>query len=372
VSRYPRGPRVASLNTEAARIGRTVRTELLGVAMVANAALLDVCPARFGIFDVADTGTYTAGYTPNEQARFLRIVAAVSQVQSGWASVSATITCTVHDDAGNSVGPSDDRIPDGFKSPYNVHRPTALVAPTRFDGELLVVGYLDLDALRADLTGDTWHLTFDVTLFGAGALVNRLEGWEVPRGAIDDATASGGVPLAPFNPDQPVSDGPLTSPASRLARIVETNQHARTTNRTYVALAWWESTSTSDTPSVTSTSDAPITLLDESGARAQIKVQTRAIAAGSAAGEPVRWRVRYRMTGGAGTEKLIATLRSSATGSPWSTPALAYSASFVWSAWVTSAIATSAAEDKLEPSAHLTASGPTAFISAIEIEERVV
>lgn len=363
----PRLPFPADLDTEAARVGRTVRLEVLGIGLAANSALLDSPPRRWAIFDLADTGAYTAGYVRSPSARYLRIAAAIAGASS-WTGVTVELTLTVRDAAGHSVSGAP-KIPEPFNAFAHLAGP--ITGASRFDGEQVVAGYVDLDDLASTLTDPSWSFEWTVTLTGAGALVNRIEAWEVPRGVVDEGASAGGVGLGDFQPDQPISDGPATDPAGRWARIAQTTAQARTMGRTYVSLAWRESTAPSDTPSITSTSDAPITLLDRGGSRLPIRVHARQLAAAGAAGEVVRWRVRYRFTGGAGTETAQVGMRSGATGSPWFTTALAYTTSWTWSDWVTSAVSTVAAVDDFEPSGKVSASGPSCFICALEIEEHV-
>lgn len=355
------------VDTEAARVARTVRLEGLGVALAANAALLDSPPRRWSIHDLSDSGVYTAGYTRSPSARYLRVAASIAGTSS-WTLASVELTLTVRDAAGHSVsgGPN---IPEPFNG--FAHLPGPLVGASRFDAEQVVTGYLDLDALAAVLTDPAWSFEWTVTLTGSGAAVGRIEAWEVPRGVVDETATAGGVGLGDFQPEQPISDGPATDPAGRWARIVQATAQARTMGRTYVSLSWRESTAPSDTPSITSTSDAPITLLDRGGSRLPIRVHARQLAAAGAAGEVVRWRVRYRFTGGAGTETAQVGMRSGATGSPWFTPSLAYTASWTWSDWVVSAVSTAATVDDFEPSGKVSASGPSCFICALEVEEHV-
>lgn len=365
----PRVPVPADLDTEAARIARTVRTEALALGLAANSALLDSPPRRWGIFDLNTTGTYAAGYVRSPAARYLRVCAAIAGATSGWAAVSVVLALTIRDGAGNTVTTSPD-LPAGFLA-TTTHLPGALVGASRFDSELLVAGYLDLDALAATLVDPRWSFEWAVTLTGSGAMVNRIEGWEVPRGVVDDTATAGGVSLGDFQPDQPVSDGPLADPALRWGRIVQTVEQARTMGRTYVSLAWRQSTAPSDTPSVSSTSDAPFTLFDMGGSRLPIRVHARQLAAAGAAGEVVRWRILYRFTGGAGTETGQVILRGGATGSPWVLSSIAYTASWMWSPWQAAAVSTASDTDDFELSGKVSASGPSFFLSAVEVEEHV-
>lgn len=365
----PRQPVPADLDTEAARIARTVRTEAFALALTANSALLDSPPRRWSIFDLDSTGVYTAGYTRSPAARYMRVVAALGGVVTGWSAVSIVLALTIRDAAGHSVSTSP-ALPATFLGSYT-HLPGALAGPSRFDAETLVSAYLDLDTLAATLTDSAWSFEWAVTLTGSGAVVNRIEGWEVPRGVVDEAATAGGVSLGDFQPDQPISDGPLTDPAGRWARIAQTTAQARTMGRTYVSLAWRESAAPSDTPSVSSTSDAPFALLDEDGARLPIRVHPRQLAAAGAAGEVARWRVRYRFSGGAATETGQVSLRGGATGSPWALSGIAYTTSWTWSDWQAAAVSTAASTDDFELSGKVSASGPSLFLSGFELEEHV-
>lgn len=363
----PRLPSPTDLDTEAARIARTVRTEALAIALAANGALLDSPPRRWAIHDIDTSGTYVAGYVRSPSARYLRVAAFISGT-SAWTGVTVELSLTVRDAAGHSVTGSPN-IPEPFDAFSHLAGP--LVGASRFDAEQAVTGYLDLDALAATLTDPSWSFEWTVTLTGAGAAVGRIEAWEVPRGVVDEAATAGGVSLGDLQPDQPISDGPRVDPAGRWGRITQTIAQARTMGRTYVSLAWRDSTEPSDTPSVSSTTDAPFTLFDAGGSRVAVRVHPRQLAAAGAAGEVVRFRVRYRMTGGAGTETGQVSLHGGATGSPWTTMDLAYSGSAVWSAWQTAAVSTAGASDDFELSGKVSASGPSLFLSAFEVEEHV-
>ena len=365
----PREPGAPTIDTEAARIARTVRTEALGVALAANSALLDSPPRRWSIHDISDTGTYACGYTRSPSAKYLRVVAALAGLESGWTSVSIVLALTIRDATGNSISAAPE-IPAAFLATFT-HLPGAFVGTSRFDSETLVSGYFDLDDLATTLTDPAWSFEWAITLTGSGALVNRIEGWEVPRGVVDEAATAGGVSLGDFQPDQPVSDGPLVDPAARWGRIVQTTAQARTMGRTYVSLVWRQSTSPSDTPNVVATTDAPFALLDMGASRLPIRVHGRQLAAAGAAGEVVRWRVQYRFSGGAATETGQVSLRGGATGSPWNLAGLAYTTSWTWSAWQAGAVSTAAPVDDLELSGKVSASGPSLFVSSVEIEEHI-
>lgn len=355
-----------ALQERQARIGEATRAvHALNLSLTANAALLDT-PAGQCSTGWTDTGgIYSLSYVRNPGARFVAIVARVLPTT---APINATVTLdlTVRDSTGNSVASSDDRIPRRWKG-ETIYCPYAAAGTALAEYSEQVVGYVDCDELAADLADTSW--SFDVTVAVTGGA--QLDGiWlaEMPRFLVDDSVSHGGIVPGSFQRDATIHDGPVDG----LDRLLATLASGRTQQRSYLALAWRQSVVSAETPSLTSSSDGPFTLLDAgSGTRAEFAVYPRSIAAVSAAGEAAKVRYLYRFSGGAGTETAKIRLRGSATGSPWLTGDLAYTTSWTWSPWIDCAVRTSPLSDALSLSANLSAGGPTLWLAGIHVREAV-
>lgn len=350
-----------ALDPEAARVSRTVvGHHTIAVAEVANAALLDHPPARFTLSDLSDSGVYSVGFTPSPSARYLflrwRITRSVTVLDN------AAVDLSVTDTSGNAVSSGTGEVPAGFRGETFFAR--LPFSTDRFSDAAEQNGVIDLDAMRGTLTDPDWSLDFNVTLTG-GAEVQQIEGWEVPRFVIDDGTAGRGVIPSSFGPGRLVTNA---TPGG-LQRLLATIEAGRTGIRpVYLSLAFAQSTAVA--PSMTTAgSYAALTGLHEGSTYEAFKVFVRRLYAANAAGEPIKGRVLYRFSGGAGTETAKWRMHTGASSSPFVSNNLNYTTSWTWSSWVNGMLATNASDgrDTLGLEGRLSASGPTWYVAGVQV-----
>ena len=359
----PRLPAFWNAPTErCARVHRATQAlHAMGFALAADCALLDTPPAQSSTGWTETGGVYSLSYVRNPGARFVRLEARVTPVAAG---ATLTLSLTIRDAAGHSVGPGDDRIPYDWRG-ETLSSPIVPFAGTLPDASQPVLGVVDCDALASTLTDESW--SFDVTLtVSGGAQLDGVTLYELPRFIVDDSATHGGIVPGSFQRDAVIHDGATDG----LVRLVSTLESARLSQRSYLNLSWRQSLVAADTPSCSSTTLAPFTLLDAGAAAASFRVIARVINAASAAGEPIRWRVLYRMSDGT-TETGTVKLLGSATGSPWTTGALAYTTSWTWSAWKSAAVRTSPAYDAFSLKGQVSGSGPTLWLAGIDVREAI-
>ena len=337
----------------------------LNLALAANAGLLDTPAGQCSTGWTETGGTYSLSYVRNPGAKYVQICTRILPTTTPL-SATVTLDLTVTDATGNSVSVGDDRIPRGWKGEI-VYAPALPTGGALAEWSHVVLGYVDCDELDDTLTDPSW--SFDVALAVTGGA--QLDGvWlaEMPRFLVDDGATHGGIIPGSFQRDATIHDGPVDG----LDRLLATLASGRIQQRSYLALAWRQSTVSAETPSLTGTSDGPFTLLDAgSGVRAEFAVYPRSIAAVSVAGEAAKVRYLYRFSGGAGTETGQIALRGSATGSPWLLSSIAYTTSWTWSAWVDCAVRTSPLSDLLSLSGKVSAGGPTLWLAGVHVREAV-
>jgi len=361
-----RAPHIPSLwnapEERAARVHRATHAlHALAIAGASNSALLETPAAQASTGWTETGGDYSLSYVRNPGARFVRLEARMTPVAAG---ATLTLSLTIRDAAGHSVGPSDDRIPYDWRG-ETLTPPLLPFAGALPDASQPVLGVVDCDALASTLTDESW--SFDITLtVSGGAQLDGVTLYELPRFIVDDSATHGGIVPGSFQRDAVIHDGATDG----LVRLVSTLESARLSQRSYLNISWRQSLVAADTPSCSSTTLAPFTLLDAGGAAASFKVISRVINAASAAGEALRWRVLYRMSDGT-TETGTVKLLGSATGSPWTTGALAYTTSWTWSAWKSAAVRTSPANDAFSVKGQVSASGPTLWLAGIDVREAV-
>jgi hypothetical protein len=333
--------------------------EMLQHADCINGAGLDDHAGRFGTSEILDTGTFTWSYTRTAQARYLcvrAIIAATAPVTTpGTDTVTLDLTLS---DGTNTLASSSLKLPRGWKGETHVS-PLAYLGG-RHDG-LHVTGYVDLDDVDDDLSASSdWSITVVVTIAG-GAQVQVLSAWEVPGFAIDDDVPGRGVLVGNYSRDREIVDTPLGC-----EELITQDDYAVTEQRTILSMAWRQQVADStETPSCASTSYGAVSLLDEGGAVGHFRTIARALPT-PGADVPIRFRVLYRMSGGT-TETGQVRINTGATGGPWATASLAYTASWTWSAWVTAAHLSGADETTIE--AKVSASPAVLWIAAIAVME---
>lgn len=273
-----------------------------------------------------------------------------------------SVTTTIRDDLGNTITSASSVIPLGLNG--------ASVAANRvyfFDTPVLgAIGYIDLDAAAATLTGTAWTFQFDWTRSGADPTLDHVEGWECPRSQVDDADTYGAL-AGPENPGSPIVAGSTTTLGYE--RIAKTIEGGIRCNHTLLSAAWH--TSTSLAPVTASAAYTAFTRMLESGTTPwSWRVRPRVVyAPNSATGEPHRVRYLYQVTGG-GTAAVRCTATSvgAASTQTAATTGLA-SATWAWSDWQTINIPT----DGTDRIVSITFEGKTTagnfYVASIELEE---
>jgi len=253
-------------------------------------------------------------------------------------------------------------VPDGLDG-------TALTADrvVIYDRPVLgAIGYIDLDAAAAVLTGSSWAFQFDWSRSGGNVSLAHIEGAECPRSQVDDADDYGAL-TGPVNPGNPVLAGSTTT--TGYERIAQTVAGAILAGRTLLSVAW--PTDAAIAPGLVSATFVPFTRMLEAGATPwSWRVRPRVVyAPSSAVGEPHRVRYLYQVTGG-GSGTIRCTATSVGAGSVTTVDAaLLTSATWAWSAWVSTTIPT----DGTDRIVSLTFTGKTTAgtlsVAAIEVEE---
>ena len=228
------------------------------------------------------------------------------------------------------------------------------------------LGYVDLDAAAAILTGSSWTFQFDWSRSGGNVSLAHIEGAECPRSQVDSADTYGAL-TGPVNPGNPVLAGSTTT--TGYERIAQTVAGAILAGRTLLSVAW--PTDAAIAPGLVSATFVPFTRMLEGGSTPwPWRVRPRVVyAPSSAVGEPHRVRYLYRVTGG-GSGTIRCTATSVGAGSVTTADAaLLTSATFAWSDWVSTTIPT----DGTDRIVSLTFTGKTTAgtlsVAAIEVEE---
>ena len=339
------------------------------LAGAANSAALDTMPGRFLAVDLGtqvSPDVQSWSYTRTPSAAYLWIEWNFpGNVGAGGA---AAVSLTILDNLGHTVGPTDARIPFGFKNETlaGTSLDPAIGNRDRFAYQSWGGrGVVDLTALATTLTGPDWTFRWTVSVSGTG-YVQRIQAWEVPRFQVDDSEVAGVIPGS-FFPLATITDHPTVS----VPRILATLQAARTTQARLLTLAWTETTSGS-APTVTSTLDGPFGGMTEVGTTPMsFRVPVRQVVAASAAGEIVRWRVRYCTQTGTGLKVTLHT--GSTTSSGAFLAGLADTAgAWAWSPWQGGAVASNGGtmppEDTVSFTGFCSVAGHQAWLAAIEIE----
>lgn len=359
------------LYTEA-RTGLTVRSGTLQkVAMTANLAALGR-PAKclqvqqsYG--NGAAARTWVAGYTRTGThikglylSAFYRAQTAGDQLQ---------ITLTITDTGGASVISTDSRVAGIFRGTAQTLFEWSGPYTTSFH-RLGADAWLDLDALATTLTAADWSLEFSIQRpSGIDATVDLIEGWEVPRGLVDD-TDPYGIIMGHFLPGRPIVAGVTGSGGDGLQRLSKTIEGGILGRQlAYLDLHWPEDT-TLAIPRTTSAAYAAITDLTEAASTSmRFEVRARPVyATSSSTGEPSRFRVRYQVTGG-GTARVKGFAASSVTTNSTESADLT-SATWAWSAWIAVKLPTDGASQGIvELYLEGKTSAGTLYLSTIQWDE---
>jgi len=273
-----------------------------------------------------------------------------------------SVTTTIRDDIGNTVTSASADIPLGFDgTAIGANRVVFFDAPA-----LGALGYIDLDAIAATLTGSSWTFQFDWSRSGAAPTLDRIEGWECPRSQVDDADTYGAL-TGPENPGSPVVAGSTTTLGYE--RIAKTIEGGIACNHTLLSAAWH--TDTSLAPVTASATYTAFTRMLESGTTPwSWRVRPRVVyAPNSATGEPHRVRYLYQVSGGGSASvRCTATSVGAASTQTAATTGLA-SATWAWSDWQTINIPTNGTDRIVSITFEGKTTAGNFYVASIELEE---
>ena len=228
------------------------------------------------------------------------------------------------------------------------------------------IGYIDIDAAAAILTGDSWAFQFDWSRSGGNTSLDRIEGWECPRSQVDSADDFG-LLTGPENPGNPIVAG--SPSAYGYERMAKTIEGGIACGRTLLSASW--PTDTSIAPGTSSATFTAFTRMIESGSTPwSWRVRPRVVySPASATGEPHRVRYLYKVTGG-GTAAVKCTATSVGTASvQTATTSSLASSTWAWSDWADLSVPTDGT-DRLVNLTFIDKTTAGAFyVASIEIEE---
>jgi hypothetical protein len=349
-----------------AQAGRTV-TGPFAIKVAHAADILALCrPTKTIRVDNAVPGVYSVGFarTPNATLLYLSwwFRAHISINAGDQLSVGLVI-----DDGTASIGPVNALIPIAFQgTTHPVTLSLAAIFTNPAGMTLGGEGWLDLDDLATTLTLPDWTLSFVITRpVGTVAVVDRIEGFEVPRGTVSDADAVGAL-AGPLNPGNAITAGSTTTDGWE--RIHATLQAAIAAPPEYLSLAWINDIGAT-IPKTSSATHVALTNLEESAGvsivfRMRVRPMTVVAPPGTAAGEAARFRVLYYVAGG-GTAEV--RLHTGSTGSPYATAGLT-GAAWAWSAWTTCALPTNVTDQIARLTFDAKTSAGTVYLAAIVVE----
>jgi len=350
-----------AFDDQAARIARpVVGSHTMLVANASNGALLDA-PAGHGAIYEASAGsatTWSLSYVRSTQARYLEVRALlVSTSTSGTVRIKLTAT----DAAGNSIAHTSSAIPDGYRDSTTTVYPPA--GSSVWEMARGVSGFIDIDALAATLVNASWSLNFELTT--SSAVVLSLHVVELPRWRVDDTATAGGVIPGSYQRGRWITDGTQDG----LNRVLATIEASRTTQRTYLTLAWAQDT-TAAIPQTAATSYGALTNLAEASTYRVWRVRARRLFAASSAGESIRFRVLYKLVR-VGAETADVRLSTGSSSSPFALTGLA-STSWAWSSWKDAYLKTDGTdtEDTIGLEAKVSAGTATLYVAGIHVLEQ--
>lgn len=343
----------------------------------ANVVALGRPAKRLGLAHLTpNAAPYRVGYT--------RTHGAINTLYLAWWYVAQlygetlTVDLTIKDDTGHTVASSSALIPSAFKSGTVVTTFGVADAPARnmvLGGE----GYLDLDALAATLTGPNWSLEFTLARpSGTLHTVAAIEGYECPRGLVDDQDTYGVV--GPPAPGRQIVSGPASGAGDvGWERLAKTIEGGIATNRAYVSLGGWPTDITAAIPRTTSAAYAVLASgapadLDDGADPVPLVVRVRPVTAalaggGTATGEAARVRFLFYVAGG-GTADFQVTADSGVTTTTAALTGLT-GASWQWSDWLTLALPTDGTGAAVSLKIRGRTSAGTLYLADAQAEENV-
>jgi hypothetical protein len=272
-----------------------------------------------------------------------------------------TLDLTIKDAAGVTVSSSASTIPSGFRSGTSRTPTTASSPLARF--LMIADGFLDLDALAATLTTPPWSFEFAATRTGTTLVIDRVEGFEVPRTLVD-SDDDFGVLTGPFNPGNAVVAGSVSTVGYE--RLSKTIEGAILCGRDYVNVAWPADTAYGLSPRTSSASYVALTNLTDGSDPLPFYCYPRVVYhPSSATGERARFRVLYYVSGGGTAAVQLATGASS---SPYQITGLT-GASWQWSAWADCDLPTDGTDRVAELLFKGKTNAGTLYLAGIHVQE---
>lgn len=362
--------RVADLAYTSPQIGRTVRGPwMMGAAETANVVALARPSRGFNLYTLAP-GTYTASYRRTHDSIRQAVIAWTTRTvpppgTSITAGDSLSVELTITDALGNSVGPSDSRIPQYFRGEARSYIEWSTGHPGLPDAG--GSGILDLDALAVDLVDPSWSFEFVVARpTGTLLFVDLIHMRELARSIVDTSETYGCDP-ADYQPGQPIAAGSVSTLGTE--RLAKTIEGAIAATPDVLVLGWVDDTSAT-IPKTTSATYAALTNLTQSGTtpmRWRVPVRPMLVAAppGDATGETGRWRVRYSVSGGGTADVQLLT---GSSGSPYAITGLT-GGTWQWSAWQDCRLPTDATDQIAALSLKARTSAGTVYISGVHVQQ---
>lgn len=324
-------PDPALLSYALTRTGATVRgAHAINAATSANVCALGR-PAKIAVVQgLGGSNTVHVGYVRSHASiKVLAVAWYYYPDPDVFSTTNRTIDVkmTLSDAAANTITSPSTRIPRGLDG-------TAITAMHGYvslgdESFLGAIGYFDLDDVATVLTDTSWDLKFEWTRSGGDVSLMRVELWECPRSAVNDADVHGAL-TGPLNPGNPILAGTVSTRGyERIARTIE---GAVACNRALLN-ATWPADTTAGIPRTGSATFTAFTGMLEGGTTPwPWRIRPWVVYdPNSASGEEARVRYFYQVTGG-GTAAV--RINTGATASPFDTTGLT-SATWAWSVWKT-------------------------------------
>lgn len=372
MSSEPRQLGMPTLSYRQSAIATTVRgipSAMYGQA--ANHVALGMFARRiYAEYLPPNTNAVPVVYTPSTSARFLVLAVHAAKVNVSYVDDTLTLTTTIKDAAGHSVGPSSALIAAPFDA-STLRGALASFEDWLLGGSVYGPAFFDLDALRSTLTDPTWWFEFVVARpSGSTRTLHAIEGFELPRSLVDDSQTYGVISRR-FMPGMEIAAGPTSSTNDDgFERLLKTVEGGRVVERTYVQCAWPEDT-TFAIPQTTSATFAALTNLDDGSSNAvEFYTRIRNVSATSSTGEACRFGVIYKVTGGGTAEARLTTTPTGGSGSTFDLTGLT-SATWAWSGWKAGTVGTNGTDQTATFQLTAKTSAGTFYVAAFVVEENV-
>lgn len=351
------------LTFDEVRVRRTVAAgHTISRAVAANLTAL-ARPARH--FCTAQTAVYnvSVSYRRSHTAIKYLYLAAFTRSPSPFSSTETmTINLAITDAGGHSVASSASTIPRGFRS-GTTYQPALVSFNPLAQFVQLTEGFLDLDALAVTLTDPSWSLDITVTRSGSTLVLDRIEGFEVPRTQVNSADDYG-ILTGLLNPGNVVVAGSTTTYGYE--RLNKTTEAAILAGRDYVNVAWPADIAYGLSPRTTSATYVPLTNLTDGSNALPFYCYPRVVyAPNSSSGERMRWRVLFYVSGGGTADFQLTT---GAASSPYTVTGLT-GAAWAWSAWTDGYLPTNGTDRIAEITIKGRTSAGTVYLAGLHAQE---